>query len=72
MNTGDGLRRIAAAVRWTGIGAAVLLFMFWAVSTSDNPSRMGGAMAMTAFAAFFAGAGWLLGWIIRLCKGEGR
>lgn len=67
MNTSEGIRRIAAAIRWLGDGIGLLtaLVFGWAfLAKGGTLAGFQGILLALAMGGIIAGAGRLLSWII--------
>lgn len=65
MNASEGLKRIAIAVRWIGLGLGLLVLglSIWLASGGHDAAMTVVVIGVLGF-AIFAGAGYVIGWII--------
>ena len=64
MNTPEGIRRIATAIRWVGDVAGALVLIFFVVAFLSNDVLMG-FLVGGVFGLFVVGAGRLISWVIK-------
>jgi len=72
MNTAEGVRRLAAIIRWIGDGlGAVCLAVGMVFAYDANANQLGVLVGALLLAALFSGSGRAVSWILRgFAEGE--